>query len=420
VTGAAVAHTEPSPGAKAPPFHGWRIVAAGVVAQMLGVGLLSAYGVFVVPLLSEFDTSMAALGFGFSIFMLVGGAIGPVLGPALDRGPIRAIMLTGVVLMTAALLLMARAQHLWQLGLLLALAGLGVLMYGPLPVHVLLVHWFAAYRGRALALAALGVGVPGFFVPPLAAWLIEFIGWRGTLSALALGSAAVVAPVVAWLIVKRPEDVGQLPDGLPAVEPEPGEADTRGPSTRALLRQRNFWTIALFFNDTATTEIYTALYLVAFLESLGVPRTRGAFVLSLMAVFSIIGKLVVATIADRTDKRQLIWGLLAIQIASWMLLLARPHFALVFVAAAGLGLGTGGLVPLPPLVLGACFGREVFGRVAGLMGPVRLPLSLAIPPLGGWLIDWSGGYAATFALGAGLLAVSGLILGGVRIPRRVA
>ncbi len=407
---------EPRPAERAP-FHGWRIVAVGIVAQMLGMGLISAYGVFVVPVATEFSAPMASMGLGYSIFLLTGGLLGPFLGPALDRRSIRAIMLAGVVVMLAGLLLLSRAQALWQAGLALALAVGGMMMYGMLPVHVLLVRWFTLRRGLALSIAALGIGVPGLFVPLLAAELIESVGWRDAIAVLAIGAAVLVAPVLAWLVVGRPSDLGQHPDGL---APPPGSdaaPEVAAPSSGALLRQPNFWFLTAGLGLVFSAALYHGLFLVPFLESLGVPRTRAALVLSVTAVFSIAGKLGVAAIADRVDIRRLIWALLVLQASAWLMLIARPSLSMAFAAGVGFGLGTGALLPLPAMLLSACFGPSIFGRVAGLMSPFRLPFSVAIPWLGGLLIDWSGDdYRLTFGFGVFLLAVSGLILIGVRVP----
>ena len=421
-------HAMPAhPGRAEAPFWGWRIVALGILAQMLGLGLISAYGVFVFPVIEEFGAPMRSISLGFAAFMLVGGLLGPVLGPALDRRSIRGIMLSGVCVMWAALMLLSGAQALWQVGALLVVAAAGMMMFGSLPVHVLLVRWFAVHRGRALSIAALGVGLPGLFLPVLAAALIEVTGWRGAVAALATGCALLAVPIIAWLVIGHPRDVGQHPDGI---APQPGEeskgTDTSLPSSRELFGRSTFWLLALSLGLIFSAPIYHGLFLVPFLESIGVPRTRAALVLSGVAVFSILGKLGSAAISDRVDIRRLIWGLLALQGLSWLLLIARPSLEIAFLAALGFGLGGGGMMPMPPLLLSRCFGPQIFGRVAGLMGLVRLPFNVAVPFVGGWLIDLNGGgtvaeaYLPTFALGVGLLAIAGTILVALRVPARSA
>lgn len=401
------------PGARAARFSGWRIVAAGVVAQMLGVGLLGAYGFFVTPLAEEFDASMARLGVGMSLLGLTSALLNPVLGPRLDRGHVRAWMLAGVAVMLAGMLALSRAGSLLQLAAALVLVSAGVLMYGPLPVHLLVVNWFVARRGRALAIAALGLSLPGFFVPPLTAALIDALGWRAALLALGFGSAALVVPVLVAWVVTRPEDLGQVPDGArgAGMVPQP-----EAPPTRQLLRDRSFWIIAIGLGLVAAAPMLNGVYLVRHMEQAGISRQAAAFVMTWMAGFGVLGKLLTAALADRVDKRWLAWGLVAVQVAAWALILPAPGYTGFLVAGVGFGLGVGGFVPLPALFVGTSFGRSAFGQIAGLISPIRLPITLSIVPLGGWLADRSGGHGATFAAAIAAALAGALLLLFLRAP----
>jgi predicted MFS family arabinose efflux permease len=405
-------------GERAARFRGWYIVGASILAQTLGVGLISAYGFFVTPLAAEFGASNASLGLGLALFALMSGLISPVMGPVLDRGWVRALMLGGVALMALGCVGLSRATTLAQLGVFLVPVSAGVLLYGPLPVHVLVVNWFAARRGRALALAALGLSLAGFFVPPLTAWLLDAIGWRNALLVLGLGSAAIVAPVVALLVVHRPEDIGQVPDGRrddsqgysarPVVEPAPGAGE--------LVRDRNFWILAIAFALIMAAPLLNGAFLVRHMERESISRQTAGFVLSWMAVFGVVGKLATAALADRMDKRWLAWVLVGMQLASWALLLDPPGLVSVVAATAVLGLGVGGFVAMPALFIGTWFGRAAFGLSAGLMGPVRLPITFSTVPLGGWLADRTETFAATFGLAIALAGTGALLLALLRPP----
>ena len=401
------------------PFFGWRIIAVGIAAQALGVGLIQAYGFFVTPLAVEFSASMAHLGAGLSLFMLTGALIGPVLGPALDRGGARTYMLAGVGAMLLGMWALSRAGSLAQLGAALMLVSAGVLLYGPLPVHWLVVNWFVARRGRALSLAALGISIPGFFVPVLTAWLIDALGWRSALIALGLGAAALVVPVLIAWVVSRPEDVGQAPDGEIRTALDASRETVRAPRLRPreLLADRNFWIIAVGCGLVATAPILNGAYLVRHMEQAGISRQGAAFVMSWIAGFAVLGKLLTAALADRIDKRMLTWGLVALQLAAWAAILPDPSYATMLVAGVGFGLGVGGFVPLPALFIGTWFGRAAFGQVAGLMSPIRLPITLSIVPSGGWLADQSGGHAATFAAAIAVALAGALLLLFLRAPR---
>ncbi|HKA14453.1 MAG TPA: MFS transporter, partial [Myxococcota bacterium] len=175
----------------APRFDGWRLVALGGIAQGLALPLLGAYGVVATPLIEEFGASTTQLGLGMSLALLAAAIAGPPLGAALDRGPLRAIMFAGVALMFVSVLALSRGAALWQLGAGFACATVGMSMYGMMPVQVMLVNWFALRRGTALSLAHAGTSAGALIVPTATAWMIEWLGWRHALVALAAGAAAV-------------------------------------------------------------------------------------------------------------------------------------------------------------------------------------------------------------------------------------
>ena len=59
----------------------------------------------------------------------------------------------------------------------------------------------------------------------------------------------------------------------------------------------------------------------------------------------------------------------------------KADFALV--AAAGMGLGTGGVAPLHPLLVGRRFGSDVVASVMGVQGLIGLPLLASAPLVAG-------------------------------------
>src|SRR5262245_60178510 len=74
-------------------FDGWRMVAFGGIAQGLALPLLGAYGIVATPLIQEYGATATELGIGMSLALFAAALAGPPLGVALDRGPLRAIML---------------------------------------------------------------------------------------------------------------------------------------------------------------------------------------------------------------------------------------------------------------------------------------------------------------------------------------
>jgi sugar phosphate permease len=404
-------------------FDGWRIVALAAFAQGLALPLLGAFGLLATPLIEEFGASTTQLGIGMSLAILATALAGPALGFALDRGPLRTIMLSGVALMWVSVLLLSRGTALWQLGACLAFATVGMSMYGMLPVQVILVNWFVLRRGAALSLAFVGTSVAAFVIPPTTAWGIEWLGWRGALVALASAAALLATPVITRL-VKRPEELGQHPDGIPAEPRAERAARAATPASEArsepkasvgMGRDRNFWLIAIGVGLALSVSIAT-LFLVRHIETLGIPRTQAALVPSAMALFGIAGKLGAGWLIDRLDARAVVGGALALHALGWAIVASQSTYAAMLIAAAPLGLGGGGFLPLPPVLQGRCFGRAAIGRVGGLQALIGLPFLLAAAPLVGWVESRTGSFAGPFF---GLMVVLVLAAGAfalLRIP----
>jgi MFS family permease len=399
-------------------FDGWRIVALAAVAQGLSLPLLGAYGIVATPLIEEFGATAAQLGIGMSLAILATAGVGPLLGVGLDRGPLRTIMLIGVALMLSSVVLLSQGRALWQLAVCFAFATAGMSMYGMLPVQVILVNWFVVRRGAALSYAFLGTSVAAFVVPPATAWLVEGFGWRVAVVVVAASAGVLAIPVILRL-VKRPEELGQQPDGRSATapaSPSPDPARAANPNAPPpWLRDPNFWLLGAG-GGLAMAVAVASLFLVRHLETLGVPRTDAALVPSVMAASGIGGKLLAGWLIDRIDPRVVLAGVLGLHAIGWVLVASQSSYLLMLVAAVPLGVGGGGFLPLPPVLLGRCFGREAVGRVAGLHGLLHLPLLLTVAPLVGWLAGASGDFRLPFLGLAGVLFLAAAVFAGLRIP----
>jgi MFS family permease len=395
-------------------FDGGRIIVLAALVQGTASPLIGAYGVLQTPLIEEFATDAARLGAGMSLAILAMALSAPLLGPLFDRGPLRPVMLAGVALMLLAVFGLSRAEALWQLALWLPLVTIGLNTYGMLPAQVMLVNWFVLRRGSALGRAAVGGSLGALVVPVATAWLTRAFGWRSALLVLACTAAALAAPAIARFAVKRPEEVGQTPDGLP---PEAGAAPG-APAPIPFARfasDPNFWRVGLGLALALSVSVAT-LFLVRHLEKQGIAATDAALVPSLMAGFGVLGKLLSGWAVDRFDARAVVLLALGVHALGWLVVATQTSLAAFLFAAAPLGLGGSGFLPLAPVLQGRCFGRYAIGRVSGLHALLGLPLLLAAAPLVGWLEVQTGSFRLPFLGLAGLLGLAGVVLAGVRAP----
>jgi len=413
-------------GSPPPDFLGWRMVFAGFVAQLVYSSMsFNAFGLFVTPLEREFAITRAEVSAAAGISLVVMTGFAPVLGRWLDRGSLRRIMLAGIALAAAGTAALSLATAPWQLGLAFCtLVAFGTALFGPLPSMTLIANWFVRRRGIALGLTVAGATLGGALAPLLAARLIDALGWRHALQALGLGAAAIAAPIFALVVVGRPSEVGQAPDGDAAPEPAPAHAGVapRPYATLELLRDRNFLLLALGFALIFTSPLVAQLHLVPFAEGLGISRQDAAFVFTPVALGSLFGKLAFGAVSDRIDPRFALRFAVLLLVGAWLVLLASPGYRELLVAGALLGLGIGAVVPLQGILVGRYFRREAFGQVVGLAGLLTLPIIAGANPLAGWLFDSTGSYRAGFLFELGCLVGAGLLVSGLRAgaPRELS
>ena len=170
---------DPRPGGRL--YYGYWLIVASFVAQFVAVGVTNyAAGPFLTPMTEELGWTRAEFTIPRSLGGFVMAITGFLIGSSLDRFGARPFM-TGGILVTAA--------SLWWLGSVESLLGwivlngivltVGAAMLGNLVVNVTMAKWFVELRGRAVALAAMGVSFAGIGVTPVLVWVID--AWGGAL-----------------------------------------------------------------------------------------------------------------------------------------------------------------------------------------------------------------------------------------------
>ena len=297
-------------------------------------------------------------------------------------------------------------------------------MLGALAGSALITNWFSERRGIALGISGMGISLSGLAMAPVATLLIAAIGWRGTFLVYGVVTLVTVVPAVWFTVVNRPEDMGLLPDGAQAPA-KPSAAGELSPiaatapldwSVRGTLRELNFWVIALVvgLNFCANGAVLT--HIIPYATDIGFEPMKAAWVLSTMAGFGVLGKLLFGWIADRVPKRVAIWIATGLQGLGVLLILNVQEYSSLLLAGTIFGLGMGGVIPLWGALIGAGFGRQAFGRVMGLMTPVMLPIHVLGIPYAGWIYDRTGSYEIAFLtfIGIYVLAIAVLLL--LRLP----
>ena len=417
-------------------FYGWRIVGVASLTHFIAVGLVFySYGVFFTALEGDFGGSRLGVATGLAIMNVSIGLFAPFLGQALDRGSIRNIMCLGAILTAIGFFAASQIDALWQfyavMGTFLAV---GVMSVGGIAGTTLVANWFSERRGTALGISGIGISLSGVAMAPLATLLIGAIGWRSTFLVYAAVPLVVVLPLVWLVVVNRPEEMGLEPDGAqtpraaapsPAVEsavlhtPEHGDLSVRldsGWSIWSALRDRNLWVIAVAIALNSCTNGAMLTHIIPHATDIGFEPLAAAWVLSCIAGFGVVGKVLFGWAVDRIDKRVALWCATGLQGLGVALILNAEQYPLLLLSGSVYGLGMGGMVPLSGALIGAAFGRDRFGRAIGAMNPVMLPIRVLGIPFAGWIYDRTGSYDIAFLTFIGLCSLSILVLAFLRLP----
>lgn len=382
-------------------FHGWKVLFLAAFSQFVSVGFtVYLIGLYLQPLAEAFSASRGQLGWASSIFMLVAAGLGPLLGYWVDRGKIKGLMTLGALCMALGFILLSVCSDLIQASLVcIFLVTPGAAMLGIVTVGAMLSQWFDRRRGLALGVAAAGMSLGGFFMPPIAAWLFEGIGWRVSSLLLGIFIALTLLPC-AWLIaVAKPSDIGQFSDGVnQGSDNKPKSVVSQQQQIRfiGLLFRVDFWVITLTIGTISFASISFITYLIPFSQEQGINLQSSAFMLSVYAGTAFLGKFFFGWLADKFSSAKLLTSVAAVMVFSLLLMLYVKGLVFFVISICILGLGVGGLMPVWSTLVASNFGPQAFGKVKGAMSLVLTSVSVIPGPLGGYIYEWQGSYSMTF------------------------
>ncbi len=413
--------SDPAPARISPSrFYGWKIVAVAFLADFIGVGFFFySYGVFFKALAADLDGSRLGVSIGLALVNLMGALTAPFIGRAIDRYPVRNIMVAGAVATAAGFALSSQVGSLWHYYVILGtLTAVGTSCMGNISSAKLVTNWFIARRGRAMGIATIGISLSGVAMPLIATWLIAHSGWRTAFLIYAVGTLVIVIPPVLRFVHNRPEDLGLLPDGDSPPEPGfPARAEERTWSSGEIFRNANFWAISFAFSLVIASMSAILTHLVPYATDLGIAPYRAASVLSLGALLGAVGKIFFGWLFDRMSPRIAVWVCFGTQLMAVQLLITAHSYPTLLAAALLFGFGMGGIIPLSGSLIGMVFGRLSYGKVMGLMRPVQVPIIFVGAPLAGWIYDDSGSYELAFQIFAVAYVLAIFGTGAIRIQR---
>ncbi|MBA4763186.1 MFS transporter [Sphingomonas sp.] len=340
---------------------GWTVVlASGFGFVVSGIHLYSI-GLFLEPLEREFGWPRSAMTGAMMIPSVFAFFLSPVFGHFVDRWGARHIGLVGAASYFAAFALLGlTGAQIWNWWLLWVLLALSLVLVKPTVWSSALSSRFATGRGFALAVALCGTGV-GSLVTPLAAnFLIDRFGWRLAFAGLGMGWAVIILPILVLFFFDA-RDIGRR-------TASPSPVALAGLTVHQGLRSRSFYTLALVALIATAIIVGTVVHLVPMLSGTGIARATAAGIAGTLGVTSIIGRLSVGLLLDRTKGPQVAAISLGLPAVSALLLLLAPGSVPVGIAAAAvLGLSIGAELDSVIYLATRYFGMRNYGALFGFI-----------------------------------------------------
>jgi MFS family permease len=377
-------------------FYGWYVVYALGFVMMTTAGL----AFYNLPVLLDafvaqrnFPVSIASNG--TAVFFIAAGLAGVIAGQFVDRVDPRYAIIGGSVVASLALLSIGWITETWQLFTFYAVFGFAYGACGLIPTTTIVARWFNRRRALAMSISSTGLSLGGVVFTPVSALLILKFGLADAAPWIALAFFLGVVPATVWVVRQSPAVMGLQPDGDPSSED--GSVDRNGPDIplATVWRSRFFIAVAVGFLFALGAQVGGIAHIYRLVNT-RIDVETAATAVAMLAISSLVGRLVVGWLLTWISSRAMTIGLMVFQTATLVFLAFAEGRVFMLTAAALFGMNAGSMLMMQPLLLAEAFGVRDYGRIysiSQLAGVFGYALG---PALVGFLYEASGGYTVAY------------------------
>lgn len=388
------------------------VLIAGCAILLLNFAIRASFGMFQLPIATEFHWARADFSLAIAIQNLAWGFGQPVFGALAERFGDRRAIILGALLYAAGLVLSSFATTPGQHQFFEILVGFGIAGTG-FGVILAIVGRAASAENRSLALGiATAAGSAGQVVgAPLAEMLLQHFPWQ---SVFVIFAAIILTTLFALPFLRSPvvASKAELEESLGAV------------LTRAFTDPSYIMIFLGFFSCGYQLAFITA-HFPAFiaekcsaidpggmLAAIGISSTSalGALSISLIGLANIAGSITAGWLGKRYSKKYLLAGIYTLRTifsAAFIMTPMSPTTVLLF--SLGMGALWLATVPLTSGLVAHIYGLRYMGTLYGFVFLSHQLGSFMGVWLGGAMYDLTGGYTMVWWIGVGIGAFSALV-----------
>ena len=356
---------------RVPFFYGWVVVLGAALNGSFVLGSAQfALGAFLIPMEEDLGWSNSVLFGALAVRQLIGGLLGPVIGPLVD-GPTapRIVMPLGGLLLGLSLMTVYWVHSpVWfflTYGLLgaLAFALINTTMW-----DAVVLKWFVRNRAKALVWTSFGAASASMIFPLLVTFLILNVGWREAWLWYGVFTIIVLVPV-GLLVRARPEREGLVPDGATAPaddssrpRPAPAPASlTRGEA----IHTPAFWLVGGAFTLTSFgINAFQAHWIPYFVE-IGFSLGIAASAVSVYGISNVASRVLWGWLSTRYQLRTLLIAHTLMAGVGVGFALMIDNLFMLYAWAIWHGIFLGSYNYLHTLLSAEYFGRMHIGAIRG-------------------------------------------------------
>ncbi len=388
------------------------ILMAGSAILLLGFALRASFGVFQIPIATEFGWLRSDFSMAIAIQNLAWGIGQPIFGALAEKFGDRRAIIIGALMYSAGLLLSSYAITPGQMQLLNILIGFGIAGTG-FGVILAIVGRAAKPEHRSLALGiATAAGSAGQVVGPTAAQLLLTVyHWQ---TVFVIFSVVILAALFALPFLRSP-----------TVATKAELEESMGTVLIRAFKDPSYLMIFMGFFSCGYQLAFITAHFPAFvtekcgaidpsgmLAGIGITSTSilGAVAISVIGVFNIAGSIYAGWLGKKYPKKYLLAAIYTgrtIVSALFIMLPMTPFTVLLFSATMGaMWLAT---VPLTSGLVAHIYGLRYMGTLYGFVFFSHQLGSFLGVWLGGKMYDLTGDYTLVWWVGVGVGAFSALI-----------
>ena len=332
-----------------------------------------------------------------------------IAGIIIDRVGVRALMISGMFLLSATFYFYAQSDSLADMYVIHIFQGMVLSMSGMVINVVLISKWFNDNRGLAIGVLLAGTSVGNGIFPQINTYLLTISDgdWRQVMIWLALIPLAYI-PVLFAFIKEKPEDVAVREDNQ-AKNDFKASSIEGGFTLQQTLRSANFW----FLSVMAFCTFYSILAMIGhvflMLDGEGYSPQISATGVSIIFIGGFIGKVISGKLAEMIGRKIVLVGGVAMMLLGSLLIVSSIFYKnplLIWIGLTLYGTGWGGLYTLIQLLVADLFGLIAIGKIMGVINIIDTIGGGLGPIITAVIYDSTQNYLLPFLVISALLVIA--------------